>query len=112
MPFRKGQSGNPNGRPPNERVLTKILERALSKTEERDGSRVARKRIMADMAAEAVINGKVTFPDGAVLELGPKEWVDFVQWVYKHVDGPPRQEVDMTSGGQPIEISVKLVNDG
>ena len=40
MPFQKGQTGNPNGRPPKSRALTEILEAAGGKTIEYQGKSV------------------------------------------------------------------------
>lgn len=102
--WKPGQSGNPAGRPPNERALTKLVERALSKTVDHKGKRTARKRVMADILAEAATTGKVTFPDGTELDLSGKEWIDFTLKVLDHIDGPARRELDLNVDGS-IEVA-------
>jgi hypothetical protein len=32
--------------------------------------------------------------------------MEFVKWIYSHIDGPPRAEVDVTSGGAPVKGDV------
>lgn len=102
--WKPGQSGNPRGRPPNERALTKLVERALSKSVDYKGKRTARKRVMADILAEAATTGKVTFPDGEELELSGKEWIDFVMKAMDHIDGPARRELDLNVDGS-LEVT-------
>ena len=101
-----GESGNPKGRPPKSRALTAILETALSKSVEVPGrGKVARKRILAEMVAQAVTEGQVTLPTGEIKVIADfNDWFSIVQFIYKHIDGPPRAELDITSGGQPLLI--------
>lgn len=99
MPFKPGVSGNPKGRPPNERALTKIVERALSKTIDYGGKRTARKRVMAELLAQATTTGKVTFPDNTVMTFDGKEWTDFVMKLLNHIDGPAKSELDVNMRG-------------
>jgi hypothetical protein len=100
--WQKGQSGNPNGRPPSERALTQILEAAGSKSVEYQGKNVARKRVLAALLWEAATTGKTTMPSGAELQLGPTDWMAIVKMLYSQIDGPPVKQVDVTSGGKPI----------
>ncbi len=102
----KGQTGNPAGRPTRARALTKQLVTALGRTVEIDGKRIAGRRLLARLASEVLTTGRARFPDGTVLEVSGKDWIDFAKWVYGHVDGPPRQEFDVTSGGEPLIIQI------
>jgi hypothetical protein len=106
MPFQKGQSGNPNGRPPKTRALTDLLEKAGRKTVIVDGRKVARNRFLADAIWQAITERKVTLPGGSELLVGPDDWWDAVQFLYKHVDGPPKAELDVTSNGNVIKVSI------
>lgn len=99
MPFKKGQSGNPKGRPPKDRALTGILERAGSKTVEVDGANVSGKQLVARLVWEGIATRSVTFPDGEKMKLLPYHWLELVKWMYTHVDGPPRAEFDIQSDG-------------
>jgi hypothetical protein len=101
----KGQSGNPSGRPLKERTLTKILEAAGNKTIEVEGDdkRVARKRLTAEVLWQAASTGKATFPKGDIFTLDIKDWFDVTQFLYKQIDGPPQQAVDVTSGGKELK---------
>jgi hypothetical protein len=111
MKFQKGQSGNPSGRPPKSRALTEILERAGNVTVDVGADRkVARKRILADLTWQLATTGSATFPDGVQLNLEPGDWLALLKFLYQHIDGPPKTELDVTSGGQPI-LKVEYVND-
>ena len=103
----KGQTNNPNGRPPKSRALTDLLTTALGRTLEVDGKRVNGKRVLARMVAEILTTGKATFPDGTELRISPRDWLEFVKWAYAQIDGPPKHEVDLTSAGEALEIVVK-----
>ena len=111
MPFQKGQSGNPNGRPPKSRALTDILEAAGNKAIDYDGKRVARKRVLASLLWEASTTGQTTLPDGTVLELGASDWFAVVKMLYSQIDGPPIKQLDVTSNGQRITGYAKVSPD-
>ena len=99
MPFKKGVSGNPKGRPPNERSLAVLMKRALGRTIQVDDRRRGRKYVMAELLAQAVATGKVKFPDGHVYELDAKEWMRVVERVLMHVDGPVPAESTVSVDG-------------
>jgi hypothetical protein len=60
------------------------------------------------MLWEASITGTATLPTGAKLALSPADWFGVVKFIYAQVDGPPRAEVDVTSGGTPIAVMIYL----
>lgn len=87
--------------------MTAILETALSRKATRaDGTQTARKHLLAELMTEFVTTGAATMPDGKVLEASPKDWIETAKWIYTHIDGPPRQEVEATGG-----ITIKIVYD-
>ena len=107
MPWVKGQSGNPNGRPPKNRALTAILERAGSKTVEVDGKRISGKRFMAQALFEIVTTGKTVLASGREVVAGPQAWLEIVKFLYAQIDRPPPKDINL--GGQednPLTIAV------
>jgi len=101
MPFQKGQSGNPRGRPPGARHLTQELKDAL---EVSYGKEIA-KGIMARRLVEGVINGVVEFPGvkrSRRVKLDSDTWLQMVKFIYTHIDGSVNNEViTMDGGGLP-----------
>lgn len=97
MPWKPGQSGNPAGRPKGGRALTEILRRygnrrmAVKGAEKKQG----RKFVLANLLWQAVTLGRVTFPDGGILKLDGKAWVECVRWLYRHVDGDAPQHLQV-----------------
>lgn len=84
--------------------MTTILETALSrKMPTAAGGLLARKQILAELMSEFVTTGRATMPDGRVLDAAPKDWIETVKWVYTHIDGPPKQEIEQ-SGGLTIKV--------
>ncbi len=69
-------------------------------------TKVARKRLLADLLWQIAATGKATFPDGTVLEVSPNDYLGVVKFIYQHIDGPPKTNLDVTSGGETIDIKV------
>lgn len=106
MPWKPGASGNPAGRPRKDRALTAILEKAGARTTPgADGKNHKRSRVVAEMLWSAVATGTLRFPDGREIVLDGEDWFDIAQFLYKHVDGPPKQALDITSDEQPLAIN-------
>ena len=110
MPFQKGQSGNPNGRPPKSRALTEILERGGSKTVEIDGKHISGKRLVSMYVWELATTGKVQFEGRELRVTSVREWADIVKWIYSHIDGQPKSEIDLTHDGE-LKVIIERVND-
>lgn len=104
--FKPGQSGNPNGRPKKERALTAILEAAGDTKVTVNGKTITGKQLLANLLWEITRTGKATFPDGRVLQTDPSDWLQVVQFLYKHIDGPPPQNVDVTSAGEQLNLPI------
>lgn len=90
-PFQAGHSGNPKGRPPKDRALTTILERAGSKTVEVGDKKVSGKNLVAALVWQGITTRQIEFPDGDKMKLQPYHWLELVKWMYGHIDGPPKQ---------------------
>jgi hypothetical protein len=69
-----------------------------------DGKHVARKRLMARNLWDAVTTGKMKFVGNeAEIVLTPDDIIALIQFLYKHIDGPPVQNLDVTSGGEKLK---------
>jgi hypothetical protein len=99
--WKPGESGNPKGRPPKKRALTVILERkgAVIKKGPGEERGKSRKNILAEQVWQLATEGKTTLHGGMELKIeDAKEWAALVAWLYKHVDGPGRYEVEANAG--------------
>lgn len=102
-----GKTNNPNGRPPKSKALTNMLETALGKTHLYKGKKKSGKRILADMVSNAIITGRVRFPDDtedSVISI--KDWIELVRWTYERVDGKPVQPI-AGEDGNPLLVKVQ-----
>lgn len=98
----KGVSGNPAGRPKKDRALTDILEKAGKRSVEIEGQKVAKNRFLAAAVWQAVTEKQVTLPTGEIIELRTDEWWEAVKFIYRHIDGPPRAGLDVTTNGRAL----------
>lgn len=68
-----------------------MLEAALGK---RTANGQPANKVIAALVTELVTTGSATLPNGKVLEASPRDWIEAVKWVYAHVDGPPKTEIE------------------
>lgn len=108
MAWKKGESGNAKGRPLKNRGLTEILEKA-GDGKKVYGNGVAPKKIVAEMLWRAAATGKITFADGETKTIDALDWLGIVKFIYQHVDGPPKNELDVTSNGNALPSSSVVV---
>ena len=98
-----GVSNNPKGRPPKNRALTEILEKAGATQLDINGNKVSRKRLLASLLWEAATTGRVTFDDRVEM-CNVDQWLGIAKFIYTQVDGAPRQNVELTGAdGGPIQ---------
>lgn len=106
MPFKKGASGNPNGRPVKNRALTAILEAAGNTKTEYDGKNTERRKILAELLWQVALTGKATLPDNQELAVAPQDWFGIVKFIYNHIDGAAKSELDVTSAGEKLNVII------
>lgn len=97
MPFKKGQSGNPTGRPKRETTLSFILEQLADiKDVDFKGEKIARKQALAEAIWQKAIVDK-----------------DFqaIKYIYDRCDGTPVQMSEISGrDGDPVSILVEYVS--
>lgn len=107
--WQKGTSGNPNGRPKKGRTLTAILERT-GNTKKMYSGDIAPRRLLANLLWQAAVSGEVTFPgDNEATPLDMQDWIGVVKFIYQHIDGPPKNELDVTTNGKDFPNSSVVV---
>lgn len=109
MPWSKGTSGNPKGRPPKTRALTDVLEaagRKRDKLKASDVKQMMRSHILAERVWEGITTGIITFAENRKIELDATDYIGLLKFAYTQIDGPPKAELDLTSDGEPIAIQI------
>jgi hypothetical protein len=117
----KGSTNNPHGRPAKSRALTDLLVKALDKTIEVEGKKVAGKRVLARLVSEVLVTGRLKFPgDVEASIISVKDWLEFTKWAYGYLEPPVQKTAPTTPDGENpymgaeagdlIEIARKIAN--
>jgi hypothetical protein len=60
---------------------------------------------MADLLWQVIEHGKAELPNNIVLEVAPKDWLETAKWLYTHIDGAPKQTVDLGNAqNKPFQV--------
>lgn len=91
--------------------MTEVLEHAGSQTLEVNGERITGKRLIARMLWDLAKTGRTKFPDGTELKTASNglAWFEVVRFLYQHIDGPPRTDVDVTTGGEKLQLAQVVI---
>jgi len=63
------------------------------------GDPISREEVLARSLWDFVNEGSVKLLNGRVIEAGARDWKDAAQWIYHHVDGPAKADVQVDLGG-------------
>ncbi len=80
--WRKGQSGNPSGRPLKSRSLSAVL---AAKAEEGEAPN---KELVAALLWKFATSGEVDLGGQKLKAESINDWINAVRWMYGHIDGP------------------------
>ena len=87
-PFKKGTSGNPNGRPPKGYSITEMMKKLLAtKVKDAKGRMVDPREAIGRSILKKALEGDVAAQ----------------KMVWQYMDGMPQQNIDATSGGEKIQ---------
>lgn len=105
---RISEKGASMPRPKKKRALTEILKDAgKRKVYDNQGNEITREELLAQNLWEFVNEGSTKLLNtGRVIEASARDWKDASQWMYHHIDGPAKADVNVQiDGASEIEAS-------
>ena len=108
----KGQSGNPNGRPPKSRALAELLSKASLKrypNTQPDGTTKMEqaRKIFAEHVWKALVTGQIIFDEENKIELIGRDYIALAQMVIVHLDGPAPTDIDVNTDTGGVQIIIR-----
>lgn len=92
--FKEGMSGNPAGRPPGTRNLSTALHEALQQ-KAKNSANTYQELLIQRVLNDAIVKGKG----------------DMVKLIWSYIDGQPQQGIDLTTGGESMNMTSDRVMD-
>ena len=68
-------------------------------------------KVLAALVTELATTGCATLPGGKVLEASPRDWIETVKWIYAHVDGPPKTEIEHSGAIGSFVVDIDASDD-
>lgn len=90
--FKKGQSGNPGGRPKGKHLTTLLFEALKKKARNKDGTEA--EKTYQDLLIDRILLDAITKGNTSLIHL-----------VMSYIDGAPEEFIDITSNGGSISQS-------
>jgi len=94
MPFSKGKSGNPQGRPKKGETLTDLLREKI------ETPKTAREKLTRK---DRIIEKLITLAEGG--DLGA------LKYVFDRIDGRPKESIELTDGAIDIRLKEIMSHD-
>jgi len=96
-----GKSGNPSGRPKQIKLLSEVLREASVARMEAAPQRISFRKYLARMVWDGLTQGTLRFSDGRVIELGARDWMDLVKWVFANVENAQARKIEVEKDDEP-----------
>jgi hypothetical protein len=90
--WKPGQSGNPKGRPPKNRVLTEMLRERAQDVLTIGGQEMPAQEAVARAVWQLVTTGEVWLAGKRLEAESVSEWAAVVKWLYTYVEPPKARD--------------------